>query len=262
MDSPFRLLQVREVWNSGRYHNICGYRAFLDAVSKETGVLYHTATQDAGNEAVVLPKKTCYGNEEEEQTLTLPHQKRIDHEPIALAVGASMKILYADGWKHPSPNENSLVLRLDLGAHRVLFMGDAEAGGRKAPSEPPTDDSIEGKLLACCVPELKADVLIVGHHGSKTSSRKVFLDAVGASVYLISSGPTRYASVTLPDDEVVSELEGRGDVWRTDLEDGECGSAAGKVGPDGDGEAGGCDNVVITLPASGAISVDYRPAGD
>ena len=77
-------------------------------------------------------------------------------------------------------------------------------------------------LLDCCADDMKADVLIVGHHGSKTSSRKAFLDAVGASYFIVSSGPTRYSTVTLPDDEVIAELEARGDVFRTDVEDDQC----------------------------------------
>ena len=92
-----------------------------------------------------------------------------------------MTFLYADGSNRPSFNENSLVVRLDLGSKRVLLMGDAEAGGRNLPSTLPSDSSIEGKLLTCCTADLKADVMVVGHHGSKTSSRVKFLNAVGAT---------------------------------------------------------------------------------
>jgi beta-lactamase superfamily II metal-dependent hydrolase len=47
----------------------------------------------------------------------------------------------------------------------------------------------------------------VGHHGSKSSTRKAFLDAVSPKVSVISSGPYEYRGVTLPDPEVVAELE-------------------------------------------------------
>jgi hypothetical protein len=149
-----------------------------------------------------------------------------------------MTFLYADGSPHSSFNENSLVVRLDLGTHRVLLMGDAEAGGRKAPATTPAADSIEGKLLACCVADVKADVLIVGHHGSKTSSRAAFLSKVGAHLFVISAGPTKYASVTLPDQEIVDEVEALGDLFRTDLDDDACAESTVKVGPDNDGKAG------------------------
>ena len=251
-----------EVWNSGAYNDICGYRNFLLAIAADPSVQYHTATQDVGPEAVELSKKNCYGDDQPQQTVTLTHAKRIDNAEIALGQGASMTFLYADGSKRPDFNQNSLVVRLNLGSHRVLLMGDAQAGGRAPPSTAPTADSIEGKLLACCVADLKADVLVAGHHGSKTSSRKKLLDAVGATIFIISAGPTKYQSVVLPDAEVVTELEARGQVFRTDLDDDQCKTSPDKVGPDNDGQPGGCDNVLVTIPASGPISVGYRLASD
>jgi competence protein ComEC len=106
--------------------------------------------------------------------------------------------------------------------------------------------------------DLKAEVLIVGHHGSKTSSRTKFLDAVVEKTFIISAGPTKYATVVLPDDEIVSELEARGTLLRTDLDDGTCGASSEKVPPLSDGKPGGCDNVLVTIPVSGPISADYR----
>jgi beta-lactamase superfamily II metal-dependent hydrolase len=258
----FAKFEVARVWNSGAYNDICGYRHFLEAVAVEPAVQYHTATQGAGNETVELGKKNCYGTEEPEHTITLLHQGRIDNTQISLGQGASMTILHADGSKRSNFNENSLVVRLDLGSHKVLLMGDAEAGGRKAPSELPTADSIEGKLLACCKADLKADVLVVGHHGSKTSSRSAFINAVGAKFFIISSGPTHYGNVTLPDDEIVNEFSGRGDLFRTDIDDDQCAQSAEKIGPDADGKAGGCDNIVITLPATGPITGAIHQGSD
>jgi competence protein ComEC len=253
---------VGNVWNSGAFNNICGYRHFLEAVATEPSVKYHTATQDTGSEPVELGKKKCYTVQEPKHTISLPHQARIDDTAQSLGAGAKMTFLHADGSKRSSYNENSLVVRLDLGPHKVLFMGDAEAGGRKSPTETPAASSIEGKLLACCLSELKADVLIAGHHGSMTSSRAKFLDAVGAKVYVVSSGPTKYAQVTLPDEPVISQFEARGTVLRTDLDDDACAAAEDKIGPDADGKAGGCDNILITLPASGAITGEYSQVAE
>jgi beta-lactamase superfamily II metal-dependent hydrolase len=258
----FDQLDVGSVWNSGAYNDICGYRHFLKAIADEPGVQYHTATQDAGDELIDIPPKRCYGSDEPQQTLTVPHHSRIDDSAISLGQDASMRILHADGSKHGSFNENSLVVRLDLGRHRVLLMGDAEAGGRKSPTTAPAATSIEGKLLACCAADLKADVLVVGHHGSKTSSRTAFLNAIGARLFVVSAGPTKYGSVILPDVEVVTELEGRGDVFRTDIEDAQCALAPDKVGPDADGRAGGCDNVVVRLSANEGVSGEYRQFSD
>src|SRR5207344_2486619 len=93
---------------------------------------------------------------------------RITNTSMPLGQGASMTILHADGASSVEPNANSLVVRLDLGSTAVLLMGDAEAGNRADPSTPPASGSVEAELLACCIADLAAQVLVVGHHGSKT----------------------------------------------------------------------------------------------
>src|SRR3546814_8700087 len=140
--------------------------------------------------------------------------------PVALGTGGQMRFLDRDAHPYSDPNGNSVVVRLDLGGRRILLAGDAEGGERELPATQPSPRSIEAKLLQCCATNLKADVLVVGHHGSLTSSRTAFLDAVGASIYAISSGPYPYHRVRLPDADIVSELERRGQVLRTDREDG------------------------------------------
>jgi beta-lactamase superfamily II metal-dependent hydrolase len=251
-------LKPHDVWNSGAYNDICGYRNFLLAIAADNSIQYHTGTQDTGPESVAMPGKTCYGTAQPAQTVTIQHAKRIDHVPIPLGAGASMTFLYIDGSKRPDFNQNSLVVRLDLGSHRILLMGDAQAGGRALPATLPNADSIEGKLLACCTADLKAEVLVVGHHGSKTSSRKKTLDAIGAGIFIISAGPTKYAQVVLPDAEIVTEVQARGQVFRTDLEDDACKTSPDKIGPTNDGQPGGCDNVLVLIPANGAITAAYQ----
>lgn len=71
-------------------------------------------------------------------------------------------------------NDNSLVIRLELGARAFLFTGDAE-------------HDAEALLLARGAP-LRADFLKVGHHGSRTSSTPAFLDAVEPRVASMSTG--------------------------------------------------------------------------
>jgi beta-lactamase superfamily II metal-dependent hydrolase len=187
----FAAYQVREVWDSGRVNDICGYRAFLTAVRDEPGVRYHNALQDFGTQGFSFAAATCYGQTLPAATLQLTLSSRITEAPIPLGSGASMTILHADGAPHPNVNDNSLVVRLDLGTTRVLLMGDGEAGGRQDPSVAPTTISVEGLLLACCAADLAARVMVAGHHGSKTSSRRAFLDAVSAAVFIVSSGPTK-----------------------------------------------------------------------
>ena len=118
------------------------------------------------------------------------------------------------------------------------------------PSTPPTVGSIEQVLVTCCANALAAQILVVGHHGSMTSSRAAFLDAIGSSIAVVSSGPTQYGTVTLPDQSIVTELQSRGQVFRTDVDDAACATNPNKIGPDADGEPGGCTNIRIVLKDS------------
>lgn len=250
-------LDIGDVWDSGAVNDICGYRAFIDAVLVKTPT-YHTAMHNHGIHIINFSKDTgsCYGSPRIQKDVEVNHGSIIGEQPITLGHGASMRFLYTSGTKHSSFNENSLVVRVDLGGYRVLLMGDSESGNRDSWSNGvPKDNSIEGILLACCSAELRSDILVAGHHGSQTSSRNDFLDAVQASTYVISSGPKKYGSVILPDAIVVTELESRGSVLRTDRDDVACANDSSKVGSDADGKPGGCDNIRITLTNS--INADY-----
>ena len=74
-----------------------------------------------------------------------------------------------------SANDNSIVLRVSYGNRSVLFVGDAE-------------HEEESELLRQEPRKLSADVLKVGHHGSRTSTSPAFLAAVAPQVAVISCG--------------------------------------------------------------------------
>ena len=61
--------------------------------------------------------------------------------------------------------------------------------------------------------ELHATVLKVGHHGSKTSSTREFLDAVQPSISVVSSGKDN--PFGHPAAEVVARLDEYGPVYNT-----------------------------------------------
>ncbi len=237
---------VDNLWSSGAFNAICGFRALL-VKAAESGVRYHTATANYGHTQVNFAAGCGRGQEQ----LTVDAGARIASDPIALGAGASMRFLYADGETHSDLNDNSLVVRFDLGNRTLLLVGDAGAGSRADPSADMAEDSIESVLLDCCRQMLASDVLVVGHHGSKTSSRATFLDAVGATDYIVSSGPFKYSGVQLPDQVVIDELTQHGRIWRTDVDDDACKQATDKVGPDADGKAGGCSNVRMTFTDAG-----------
>jgi competence protein ComEC len=102
-------------------------------------------------------------------------------------------------------NETSVVLRVQFGRHRMLLTGDAERNE-------------EQWLLQHYPAEaLRADVLKVGHHGSRTSSSPAFLAAVAPRVAVASLGAgNRYGH---PAPETLLAFLGRGiPMLRTDHE--------------------------------------------
>ena len=72
-------------------------------------------------------------------------------------------------------NNTSIVMMLHYGKFTMLFTGDAEA---------PVEDYLQQKYGS----QLKADVLKVGHHGSKSSSIYKFISKVKPKYALISCG--------------------------------------------------------------------------
>jgi competence protein ComEC len=267
IDDVLATYDVKNVWNSGSLNNTCAYHAFLDAVAAEPGVAYHDALASGGTHDASFTASTskCHGAVRT-ATAHVPRSSQIaPGVAIPLGDGAQMTILHADGnatGKHL--NDASLVTRLDLGNRHVLMMGDAggENEVRHPPSTPARPDSVEGELLAKFPKALPAEILIVGHHGSMTSSRVNFLDAVGAHNFVISVGPKLYSGTQLPDPPVVAELNRRGSVWRTDRNDSACARNPRKIGPDNDGKPGGCDNVQIAIDPTGAITAGYSPLTD
>jgi competence protein ComEC len=80
----------------------------------------------------------------------------------------------------PSGNNDSVVLRVSYGSRVILLTGDIEAPAEKRILE---SAEIFGESL-------KADVIKVAHHGSKSSSTESFIAATGASEAVISVGQT------------------------------------------------------------------------
>jgi competence protein ComEC len=100
------------------------------------------------------------------------------------------------------PNDNSFVLRIRYGVRAMLLVGDAEA-------------EEEGVVLAAARDRLRADVLKVGHHGSRTSSSPALVDAVAPREAIISVG--RRNRFGHPGEATLATLSQAGArVWRTD----------------------------------------------
>jgi competence protein ComEC len=97
-------------------------------------------------------------------------------QTIDIGGGAYIQILFPDrNVEQVSPNTGSIVMKLIYGDTSVLLQGDSVA-------------SIEQYLLELDGDYLKSDILKVGHHGSKTSSVKEYVEKVSPKWAVISSG--------------------------------------------------------------------------
>lgn len=74
-----------------------------------------------------------------------------------------------------SSNNEGCVLRIAAGDHAVLLPADIERG-------------VEAQLVAAESGLLRADVLLAPHHGSKTSSTPIFVDAVAPRLVIFPAG--------------------------------------------------------------------------
>ena len=101
------------------------------------------------------------------------------------------------------PNANSIVMRLDYGDFSMLLTGDAEA-------------QTEARLIEQGA-RLEADVLKVGHHGSKYATSETLLRRGAFKAAIISAGyDNRYGH---PSPEVLARIKATdARLYRTDLQ--------------------------------------------
>ncbi|MDB4942223.1 MAG: internalization-related competence protein ComEC/Rec2 [Labilithrix sp.] len=105
-------------------------------------------------------------------------------------------------------NDNSFVVRITFGARSFLFMGDAEHASEHDLVADPRSRAL-----------LRADVLKVGHHGSRTSTTPELLRAVDPELAVISCGVrNRFGHPALP--TLLALGHSRARLHRTDREGG------------------------------------------
>ena len=110
------------------------------------------------------------------------------------------KLHFLQTKEYDNENENSNVIYTKLNGYRFMFMGDAGVEKEK--------DILEKYNVS------KIDVLKIGHHGSKTSSDKNFIDETNPKYSVISVGKNnRYGH---PNKEVLNNLD-NSKIYRTDI---------------------------------------------
>ena len=109
------------------------------------------------------------------------------------------KLYFLQTKEYDNENDNSNVIYTELDGYKFMFMGDASTT---------TEREILEKYN---LPDI--DVLKVGHHGSKTSSGKEFIDEINPKYSVISVGKNnRYGH---PNKEVLNNLQDS-KIYRTD----------------------------------------------
>ena len=141
-------------------------------------------------------------NDLEQELIKVLEKKNINYY-------SCMKELYVDNYKlqflntgtYNNENDNSSVIYLNYNNYKFLFMADAGIEVEK--------DLIKKYNLQ------DIDILKVGHHGSKTSSCKNFIDEINPKYSIISVGKNnRYGH---PNNNVLNNLEDS-KIYRTDLD--------------------------------------------
>ena len=130
-------------------------------------------------------------NDLEQELIKVLDKNHIKYYSCIKELNINDNKLYFLGTKeYDNENDNSNVIYTDLNGYKFMFMGDASVT---------TEKEILDKYN---LPDI--DVLKVGHHGSKTSSGKDFIDEIHPRYSVISVGKkNRYGH---PNKEVLENL--------------------------------------------------------
>ena len=183
----------------------------LEGRSLDAVLLTHGDSDHAGGLAELerrLRVGVLLGSEEALAAVTQPGGA-LETQPldigdrIRLSERTSIEVLsppvVTAGRAHRGPNNRSLVLLVTIGERRILLPADIEA-----PAE---------QWLASSGLDLRADALVLPHHGSRTSSSTAFLEAVEPRVAIVSVGARNPHGHPHP--EVVARYAGIA-LYRTD----------------------------------------------
>ena len=139
-------------------------------------------------------------NDLEKELIKVLDKKRIKYYSCIKELNIdNNKLYFLQTKEYDNENDNSNVIYTKLDGYKFMFMGDA--GIEK-------ENDILDKYNISDI-----DVLKIGHHGSKTSSSKEFIDEINPKYSVISVGKNnRYGH---PNKEVLNNLE-YSKIYRTD----------------------------------------------
>ncbi|MBO1579193.1 DNA internalization-related competence protein ComEC/Rec2 [Bacillus sp. XF8] len=210
----------KETWQKKKHEFSVGHDILLPFLQKEgirkidKLIVTHGDTDHMGAAKEILSSITVeeivFGRKQEDAVLEKELRKMAKGKHIRTNVvgegdgwkidGAEFVVLSPEG-KEKADNDASIVLWAKFGGLKWLFTGDLEEEGERRIVER--------------YPELRADILKAGHHGSKTSSSSSFLHLIQPKKAIISAGEhNRYGH---PHQQVLERLlELEIEIWRTD----------------------------------------------
>ena len=139
-------------------------------------------------------------NELEQELINILEKKNISYYSCIkeLNIGDN-KLYFLNNKDYGNENDNSNVIYTELDGYNFMFLGDASSTTEK-------EILIKYNLY-------DVDVLKVGHHGSKTSSSREFINEVNPNYSIISVGKNnRYGH---PNKEVLDNLK-NSKIYKTD----------------------------------------------
>ena len=141
-------------------------------------------------------------NELEKELIKVLDKKKIKYYSCIKELNIDKsKLYFLQTKEYDNENDNSNVIYTELDGYKFMFMGDASST---------TEKEILSKYNLSNI-----DVLKVGHHGSKTSSSKEFINKVSPEYSIISVGKNnRYGH---PNKEVLDNLK-NSKIYRTDVD--------------------------------------------
>ncbi len=141
-----------------------------------------------------------------EYNANVPESQQVSYNPAdyfrvgdVIGLGeASITILAPNSSSYYDTNDSSIVLMVEFQGVRILLTGDAGLTSEA--------DIIQWSRMNGF--SLKADVLKVGHHGSRTASSEVFISLVNPKYAIVMVAESN--SYGLPDEEPIERLERHG----------------------------------------------------
>lgn len=115
-------------------------------------------------------------------------------------------VLWPERMSKKSHNDDSCVIMLSDGYHKILLTGDLEKQGEQA-------------ISASYQQQLRSDILFAPHHGSNTSSTPLFIRMASPNMVLVSSA--RYSPWKIPSDKVHFRYKSNNIKWINTAEAGQ-----------------------------------------